>query len=380
MSEKTKTEGPQKPEPDSKKKEKKNNEPYVLIMAGGSGTRLWPLSTESQPKQLLNLYSSNSLIEETINRALLLTKKKRIFIGTNANLKKRIQRQIVWLKNKNFIVEPLAKNTAPIIALFSAWLKEKGKDLDRPILVLSADHYIEPAKEFKKTVQSVLPEAHKRIWCIGIKPPWPDTGYGYIETGEQLGTPEHHTISSFKEKPELKQAEDYISAGNYYWNAGMFIFTANLFLSELNQYAPEIVRLATESQKSKKALKKNFKQMPDISVDYALLEKTQKLGMVKASFKWDDVGSFNALKRILPADKNKNYITISGTQASIKAEGNIVFIEKRRKNIALLGVNNLVIAEKDNVLLIADQNALSDIKEIREEYLKQFTREDTNEN
>ena len=272
-------------------------QPYVLILAGGSGTRLWPLSREKRPKQILKLYSKYSLIQNTYQRAKSLTKKKNIFIGTNKYLKKLIRKQTPELKRKNFIIEPLGKNSAPIIAYFCMWLKKSKKDIARPIIVLSADHYISSTDLWVDNIKNVLRLAKERIWCLGVKPTRADTGYGYIHIGSKVEK-NLYEINSFKEKPSKEKAKVYYENSKYLWNSGMFIFTADLFLSELQKTNPTIFNLAKDCAINKSKLKEKFPKMPSISVDYAVLEKSDKLGVVVGSFKWDDIGSFLSFERV----------------------------------------------------------------------------------
>ncbi len=339
-----------------------SKKPYLLIMAGGSGTRMWPLSTKKEPKQLLPLTGKLSLIEETLERCRQLTDKKRIFIGTGKGLQKAISRKVKYLKKKNFLIEPTARNTAPIIALFCAHIREQG-DEKAPVIVLAADHHIHPVEGWLEAVKAAMAKADERIWCMGIKPSRPETGYGYIETGNNIED-NLFEIKSFKEKPDLALAQQYFTQNQFFWNSGMFIFSSRLFWQELKNSQPEIAKLATRCAKGKKALAKNFGKMPDISVDYAVMEKSDKLGVVCANFAWDDVGSFLALERILPSDEAKNIKAGRGKFNRIDSEGNTIYLDKL-KHASLLGVKDLIIAEKDGVLLIASKDKIEKIKDLR---------------
>ncbi|MCB1146659.1 MAG: mannose-1-phosphate guanylyltransferase [Leptospiraceae bacterium] len=335
--------------------------PYVLILAGGSGTRLWPLSRSDRPKQMLPMYSKNSLIAETYSRARELTSEKNIFIGTNGKLKKAIRKEL-GIDKKQFIIEPAARNTAPIIALFCSWLKHNEKDMQRPIVVLSADHYIEPVENWVSDVQSTFRYADERIWCLGVKPLRPDTGYGYIEIADQLEG-NLYGITAFREKPDLATAQGYFHVGRYYWNTGMFIFTASLLRKQLKRTSPNILDIAERCVQN--GVKECFPEMPDISFDYAVLEKSDNLGVVAGSFKWDDVGAFDSITRISEPDEAGNFAATSNGYQSIDAKGNILYTESK---IALLGVENLVIAERDGVILIADRKSIGKIKLLREKF------------
>ncbi len=344
--------------------------PYVFIIAGGSGTRLWPLSQNKYPKQLLSLLSKKSLLQETLDRAMFITVRNKIFIGTNKKLKKIIQKEIPYLKSKQFIIEPESQNTAPIIAYFCAWLRNKKKDIKTPVVVLAADHFISPCADWENSIRSVFPFLESSIFCMGIQPTRPDIGYGYIETDKQVknNKKQHSRVIAFHEKPNKKMAKQHVQNSNFYWNSGMFIFSVDLFLKELNIHVPDIYTLAIKCAQNKKALKKNFYKMPNISIDYALMEKTKKLSVVIGNFSWDDVGSFSSLSRIREKDKFGNVIDSKLDIHSVNAKNNLVFMEHNKLKIGLLGVKNLVIIQKGNILLIADKESTDNIKDIRKKF------------
>ncbi len=344
--------------------------PYVLITAGGSGTRLWPLSRKKYPKQLLPILSKKSLLQETLDRALFITIKKNIFIGTNQKLKKMIQKEVPYLKNKQFIIEPEMRNTAPIIALFVAWLKKKKKNIKNPIIVLAADHYISPCSNWANLVESVFPFLEKHIFCVGIQPSRPEVGYGYIEMGDELGgSKEHHRKAiAFREKPNLATAKQYMKGDHFCWNSGIFIFSGETFSKELSIHAPDIFALARKCTQGKSKLKKNFCKMPNLSIDYALMEKTKKLAVAQGDFHWDDVGNFLSLERVHKKDANRNVVNTKCDVHYIGSKNNIVLTNDKNLKVALLGVEDLVIVEKNNVLLIAKKSSIDNIKKIREKF------------
>ncbi|MBL8034133.1 MAG: mannose-1-phosphate guanylyltransferase [Leptospiraceae bacterium] len=343
-----------------------NGKPFVMIMAGGSGTRLWPMSRVHRPKQLINITGRKTLIEEAVDRAKLLTTPDRIYIGTNKDLAQKIQK-IVKLDKKQYLLEPAARNTAPIIAYFTAYLKAHGADDASGVVILAADHHIEPAEKWAETVKLGLARAGERIWCIGVKPTRAEIGYGYIESGIEIA-PRMSAISSFREKPDYQTANHYLTTERHFWNAGMFIFSLGRMREDFRIYQPEMLKLADQSTQSAASLEKTFPKMQNISIDYAIMEKTKKVGLIQADFSWDDVGSFDALARINPADEHGNHV-ISGKVISHRAKGNIV---RTPFTIALLGLENCVLIEDNGVLLIAKREALSDIKELREKAAKEL--------
>lgn len=337
-----------------------NGKPFVMIMAGGSGTRLWPISRVEKPKQLIHIKGKKTLIEEAVDRAKLLTTPDRIYIGTNKDLAAKIQK-IVKLDKKQYLLEPAARNTAPIIGYFASYLKQHGADDASGLVVLAADHHISPPENWVETVKLALTRAGERIWCIGIKPTRAETGYGYIEAGIEIA-PRMSAISSFREKPDYQTASHYLTTERHFWNSGMFIFSLGRIREDFRIYQPEMLKQADQCAQSPANLLKIFPKMQNISVDYAIMEKTKKVGLIQADFAWDDVGSFDALGRIYPVDDSGNHV-ISGKVISHRAKGNIV---RTGMTIALLGLENCVLIEDNGVLLIAKREALGDIKELRE--------------
>lgn len=379
----------------------KKPKPYVLILAGGSGTRLWPLSRTYRPKQLLSLYSQKSLIAETYDRACKLTNEKNIFIGTNQSLKKAIRKEFK-IPKKQFLLEPVARNTAPIIALFCSYILHHKKNENAPIIVLSADHFISPIQPWLEAIESTYHSVHNKIWCMGLKPTRPETGYGYIETlpkselvseveknfendlEQQREKNEPQTIcqfqiKSFREKPDKNTAIEYLNTENYFWNLGSFVFSAKYFRSQLKKINPKILEISDlcivgntpkkRKKNIKKTIEKHFPKMPNISVDYAVMEKCENMGMVTGNFQWDDVGAFDSLSRLSKKDENGNWKGATTKYQAIDSKNNIIYTGSR---LALLGVENLVIAESDGVLLIAHKDELHRIKEIREKIPPKF--------
>jgi len=343
-----------------------NGKPFVMIMAGGSGTRLWPMSRVSRPKQLIHITGKKTLIEEAVERARLITTPDRIYIGTNKDLAAKIQK-IVKLEKKQYLLEPAPRNTAPIIAYFASFLKAHGADDQSGVVILAADHHISPAPAWAETVKLGLARASERIWCLGIKPTRAETGYGYIEAGIEVA-PRMSAISSFREKPDYQTASHYLTTERHFWNSGMFIFSLGRIREDFRIYQGEMLKLADQCAQSPANLAKIFPKMQNISIDYAIMEKTKKVGLIQADFSWDDVGSFDALGRIYAADETGNHI-IQGSVISHRARGNII---KTGIKIALLGLENCVLIEDNGILLIAKREALTEIKELREKAPKEL--------
>lgn len=338
----------------------------VLIMAGGKGERFWPRSRISTPKQLQKVYSDKTLLKETIDRALTVTSLNRIFIGTNSSLKKSILAQETYFPTENFIIEPEGKNTAPIIALSSLYFKKK---FNNPIqIVLSADAFITPIKEFTKTIlQAINTAREENLVLLGIKPNRPETGYGYISSKKSTG--KSLEVKAFYEKPDFTKASAYIKDKNMYWNPGIFIWQTETILAEFTKYAPEILTpiQSAFAKKGNAEMKKIFNQLKSEAIDTSIMEKSSKIRMVPASFQWDDVGSWLSMERITNADKNDNHLV--GKNAFFhKSKGNIAITKKEM--IALLNVNNLIIVEEEDILFISTKDGVDDIKELLAELKK----------
>lgn len=335
-------------------------EPIVLILAGGKGERFWPKSRANTPKQLKKVYSNKTLLRETVNRALTITKAERIFIGTNTELKKKIlELEPEIIPKANFIIEPEGKNTAPIIALASLYFQEKFGD---PVqIVLSADAYIHPLKEFTKTIKLAIEQAANKLVLLGIKPNRPETGYGYISTGKSILN--GYEVKGFFEKPDTRTASKYIKKENFYWNPGIFIWKTSIILTEFEKYAPYILTplLSDKTFKNQKKLKSAFKLLPSEAIDTAIMEKSNNTNMIKATFSWDDVGSWISLERVIPGDEEENHHTGKKT-FYFKSKRNISSTQKDL--VVFLGVNDLIVVEEDDVLLISSKKSIGDIKSL----------------
>lgn len=353
-----------------KSKASKNaNGPVVLIMAGGKGERFWPRSRISHPKQLQKVYSSRTLLEETIVRARTVTDDSRIFIGCNAELKKAILKTHKGIKSSQFVVEPEGRNTAPVIALAALQFEKKFPGATH--IVLSADHFITPLAAFESTLRKAMETATAgEGWLVtlGVRPNRPETGYGYIAAGEML--PEQgggaHAIESFVEKPDEQRARDYLGRGNYYWNSGIFIWSGPRIVEEFRKHAPDVIGPLENDgvYGSSKKLAQVFPQIPDRPVDIAIMEKSERIAMIPAEFAWDDVGSWLSLRRIAEPDADGNLTISTGKAAGIAAmdsRDNLIVTDK--KLVALLGVENVVLVEEKDLLFLARADRIGQIKE-----------------
>jgi mannose-1-phosphate guanylyltransferase len=258
-----------------------------VILAGGAGTRLRPLSSDENPKQFLKLFDGQSLLQLTWARAARILPDDAIFVSTNVQYADKCREHLPRMPHANVLTEPARRNTAPAIALCTFLIEQRLG----PCVVsfLASDHYIGDEAEFVRVLGRAyaFAEANDFLVTIGIDPTEPNTGYGYLELGEQLEE-EVLRVRSFKEKPDLARAEEFLRAGNYAWNASMFVWRTDVFRRALEAAAPEIARVTEE----------NYETMPSTSIDYALMEKAPRVATLRGDFDWSDVGSFEALRKI----------------------------------------------------------------------------------
>lgn len=337
-----------------------------VIMAGGSGSRLWPLSRTLYPKQFLSLTSSSTMLQETVNRLDGIEHEAPFFICNEEH------RFIVaeQLRQNNsvhsgIILEPVGRNTAPAIAL--AALNSVKKDQDPLLLVLAADHVIQNQAAFINSVKQAIPQAESgKLVTFGIVPTVPETGYGYINKGKAVAS-EAFEVVKFVEKPDLDTAKEYLRSGEYLWNSGMFLFKASRYLEELDKHYPEILKaceLAMEGAHDDldfiRLDEASFAACPDESIDYAVMEKTEDAVVVPMDADWSDVGSFSALWEVNDKDDNGN-----ATRGDVLTEQTSnSFIYSQNKLVSTVGVDNLVIIETKDAVLVADKGKVQDVKAI----------------
>ena len=333
-----------------------------ITLCGGSGTRLWPISRKLMPKQFYKLFGDKSLFQLTVerNRELCDTQ----FIISNSQQYFLAVDQLEELKvESNFLLEPIGRNTAPAITL--ACMDLNSDDI---VLVTPSDHLVKNQDEYKKVV-SIGYELAKsdNIVTFGIKPDYLEIGYGYIEA-----SPNSNDVLSFKEKPNKKVAKKYLKEGNYYWNSGMFCFKVGVFLDELNKYSPKIYEFAKIAYQNAKIdnivriREKDMQNIPEDSIDYAVMEKSDRVKVVPSDIGWSDVGSFDALYKELPKDKNGN--TKNQKHISIDSKNNLIFGNERI--ISTIDVENLIIVDTGDALLVSKKGSSQKVKNIVEELKK----------
>ncbi len=331
----------------------------IIILAGGGGNRLFPQSRTKFPKQFLKLDGGKSLLAQTIERFLVLVQPTDMVIVTNQDYAHHVKQELVAAKadEAHILLEPLARNTAPAIALAARYCVDRlGCDLDEVMFVTPSDHIISPLDAFASAALLAENMAHKdKIVTFGVAPNSPETGYGYIQAGQPFGS--GFTVNSFHEKPDSTIAEGYLAAGNYYWNSGMFVFTINCILSELRIHQPDIYALA---DKSIDELIENFAKMPNISVDYAVIEKSRQVVLLPLSAKWSDIGSWDAIYDLLDKDVDGN--AIKGDCIPIACANTLMLGQSRL--IAGIGLEDLLVIETDDVIVVAKKGESQKVKDL----------------
>ncbi|MDE5565647.1 MAG: mannose-1-phosphate guanylyltransferase [Anaeroplasmataceae bacterium] len=341
-----------------------------LIMAGGSGERFWPLSTKQKPKQLLKIFNDKSLIKLTYERILPLVDKDQIFIATNELQLKAMKEELPQIEDSRIIIEPAFRDTAAAIAYGSMMI---SKYYQNPtICVLASDHLIADEKEFRKIIQIAVLEAEQnKIVTLGIKPTYPETGYGYIQVkNDTLNQPTKSL--GFKEKPELKLALKYFKSKEYLWNSGMFIFKYDTIMFAFEKYSInhyeticQISDIVTKNEgiKTAELVKDLFLKFEKKSIDYAVMEKASNIEVIPSSFGWNDVGNFTAFEQLFSKDDNNNIIRNINC-ISVDSSDNIIISDVPVQRVSLLGVHNMIVVVNQTEILICSKEKNQDIKKI----------------
>ncbi len=340
-----------------------------VILAGGIGERFWPLSRSSMPKQLLPLISSRSMIEETLSRVGPFCKKgTRPLIVTGKKIAGQIKKRISSSVTCDYIVEPVGKNTAPAVAIAAAWIGKKYGD-DAVMVVLSADHAISPKKEFTDAVNYAIKLAHSlgTLIVFGVPPSRPDTGYGYIQLDKKLGKSgrlESYIVKRFVEKPNLKKAKQYIATKKYLWNSGMFVWKVFVILEEFKLNMPAIhkgVIRASKQGLNQKAIDAFYRSCEKESIDFGIMERSQRVAAVKGVFKWDDLGSWESLSRVL--SQNKKQTAVSGKRIYEKECQKTIIANSSDLVVAAIGLNDTVVVTVDDAVLVISRDKLPQLKQ-----------------
>lgn len=336
-----------------------------VVMAGGSGSRLWPLSRKSYPKQFLSLHGEQTMLQQTFERLRGLSTLPSVVIANEAHrFLAAEQISSEGYVHSGIILEPMGKNTAPAVALAAFHIMQRHGD--QLMLVLAADHLIEDEKAFTESVQNAVPHARDgSLVTFGIVPDKPETGYGYIKRGAERD--KAYSIDQFVEKPDLELAKQYLESGDYYWNSGMFLFKASKYLEELEKYHPEIYRVCKISYEKSaidmdfvRVSAQDFEVCPEDSIDYAIMENTADGKVVPMSAGWNDIGAWSSLWEV--GDKCENRNSIKGDVIAHNTKDSLVHSSNRL--IATVGVKDLVVIESSDAILIADKSEVQNVKGI----------------
>ena len=346
---------------------------YPVIMAGGSGTRFWPLSRQLFPKQLLKIIGDETLIQQTMRRVVTVAPPERVMISTNPPQAESIRVQLSGWKDAlkdNFVLEPEGRNTAPAIALVA--LELVRRDPHAVMLMVPADHIVKGQKEFDAAVALAAELAEQGLLVtFGIKPIRPETGYGYIKPDRKRvlgkrGTLKGYRVGRFVEKPDAVKAAQYLKAGDYYWNSGMFVWRAATILEEIRRHQPALARgidhigRLMEQKAARTDIDDQYRGLPSISIDNGVMEKSDKAAMVPVGFKWSDVGSWGSLDEVAAKDKAGN--VVSGRVVDIGSQRSVVFGDRRV--VATIGLTDMVVVDTPDATLVCPKSRAQDVKRI----------------
>lgn len=339
---------------------------WTVILAGGIGSRFWPASTPSRPKQLLKLGSDQPLIRDTVQRILPLVPAERLRILTGARLADPILGSLPELGPGNLLLEPRAAGTAPVLAWAAAEIERR--DPDAVMISLHADHVISPAQGFRDRLElaAELAVRHRRLFTLGALPDRPETGYGYIRAGaalpggEGLAEPGYE-VASFVEKPDLATAREYVASGQYFWNTGLFIWRVADLLDQIERHTPELADLVPILREG--GTEEFFRRVPNLSIDEGLLERSDRVGMVPADFSWDDIGAWDALFRTQPTDPAGNVVV--GEGYAVDSRNSALYADDGP--IVTFGVDDLVIVRTGGVTFVAHRDRSPELKTLLEQ-------------
>jgi len=333
-----------------------------IILCGGSGTRLWPISRTLMPKQFVKLFENKSLFQLTVERNSKVCNSQLIVSNTEQYFLAFDQLEELNQTNSKYLLEPVGRNTAPAIALACMAL-----DAEELVLVTPSDHLIKDEREYAKVLEQAKELADKNnLVTFGITPTFAETGFGYIESEA------NNSVKAFHEKPDFKTATSYLKAGNYYWNSGMFMFKAGVFLEELKKHSPKVYETSLKALKNTangemiRIKHEDMANIPEDSIDYAVMEKSTKVKVIPSNIEWSDVGSFDALFEELPKDKNNN--TQNDKHIAIDSQNNLIY--GQNKYIATIDVEDLIIVDTGDALLVSKKGSSQKVKQVVTELKK----------
>ncbi|WP_319590548.1 mannose-1-phosphate guanylyltransferase [uncultured Draconibacterium sp.] len=345
---------------------------YTLIMAGGSGTRFWPRSKTVKPKQYLNIFGDKSLLQDTIERFATFTKQENIYIVSSATQAKVLEEQTPMLPKENLIYEPIGRNTLPCIGLAAMYAERENPD---GVMVVSpSDHLITNNTLFESTVLAAAKIANERdgIVTLGITPTYPATGYGYVQTAEDITGNENikqFKVERFVEKPDEATATNYLKQGGFYWNSGLFVFKVSVFLKAVEEFAPELYADLRKIQADfgnpsyPETLDTIYRAVESISVDYGIMEHAKNIFLVEGNFDWNDLGSWESVYQTDKKDENGN----AGMGEAIFLDSKNSYVSTDDGLVAVVGLDDVIVVRDGNTTLVCKRDNAEDIKKIVEE-------------
>lgn len=355
---------------------KMNKDNFAILMAGGVGSRFWPVSTRKHPKQFRDLLGAGeTLIQTTFRRLTAFVPAENIYILTNEEYKDLVKEQLREVNDEQIVLEPVMRNTAPAVLL--AALKIRKRNQNAVMIMAPSDHWIEDEAAFKNDVQLAFETCRRedKIVTLGIKPTFPNTGYGYIQFDK--GSEEKvRPVKKFTEKPSFDKAREFLRKGDHLWNAGIFVWNVDFIIRSFRRNQPELFRLFEKgdpvfnSSEESDFIKANYGQAPDISIDYGILEKEENIYVILATFDWNDLGTWGSLYHEVKKDPEENAVLNARVLAK-EASGNIISSNKN-KVVVVEGLNDFIIVDEDEILLLVPKEKEQDIKEIRNKVQEKF--------
>lgn len=343
---------------------------YIVIMAGGVGTRLWPLSRKSSPKQLQTFVGDQSMIQETFDRVKEIVPVENILISTNDRYKQQIMEQLPEIPENNYILEPVGRNTAPAMGLIASYIVKR--DPEAVVTTLPSDHFYRKKENFAKVIKAAFETINKHpdyINTVGLKPTFAHIGLGYIEKStpiEKAGDEQVYRVKQFVEKPNLETAQKYVDSGNFFWNASYFTWQAKELLDIIKKHQPDIyshlekIIDAIGTNRETKIVTKEFNLMPDLAIDY-IVEQLEKVSLIPADLGWNDIGSWQVLQEIMASLSGKDVIE-RGNHLGLDNKNCLVYAQDRL--IATVGLENIVVVDTPDATLICNKNRSQEVKKI----------------